>query len=95
MGKLKQVLSTGTAVAVIAILAGCAQTAPADDAIQQINRMSAQERFEQIIKPNTGMSLEMKDSAIDQLDATDEQKTAWKAEIRQAAPATGETPASR
>lgn len=62
--------------------AGCSEPRPAEDVTKQIQALPADQRFA-MIKSDKVMSLSMKDIAIDNLPASDDQKKAWKAEIRQ------------
>jgi hypothetical protein len=53
--------------------------------VEQVQKMPPEQRF-QLIKENTGMSWPMKEQAIDNLPVSDEQKAAWKAELRKESP---------
>lgn len=64
------------------LLPGCSEPRPAEDITKQIQAMPADQRFA-MIKNDKVMSPSMKDIAIDNLPVSDEQKKAWKAEIRQ------------
>ncbi|MFN3730011.1 MAG: hypothetical protein ACK4XJ_09895 [Fimbriimonadaceae bacterium] len=65
-------------------MVGCADNGPAhaENVTEQIQKMKPEDRFE-LIKSNTGMSIQMKDKAIDGLPVSEEQKQAWKDELRQ------------
>ncbi|MBL8088646.1 MAG: hypothetical protein JNM85_11325 [Chthonomonas sp.] len=74
-------------------VAGCAKDAnPAEDVNAQIQALPAEERF-QMIKNDTVLTLEQKDIAVDNLPITDQQKTDYKAKLREAAPAGASTAA--
>ena len=62
--------------------AGCASNGPAygEDVTAQIKALPAEQRY-QLIKTAGGMSKAMKEKAIDELTASDEQKAKWKAEL--------------
>jgi hypothetical protein len=85
---MRQILIAALAAASFGVLSGCAENGPAhgESVTSQIQSMPADQRF-QMIKQNTGMSLPMKDKAIDNLPVPDDQKAKWKEEIRGAAPA--------
>lgn len=72
-------------------LVGCSDNGPAygENVSEQIQNMKPEDRFE-LIKTNTGMSIQMKDKAIDGLPVSEEQKQVWKDELRQS-----ETPEAR
>lgn len=73
------------AIASLGITAGCADNGPAtgENVAADFQKLPAEERFA-TIKSNTGMGLAMKDAAIDGLPVSQEQKAAWKKEIREA-----------
>jgi hypothetical protein len=63
-------------------IAGCGNgPAHAENVTAQIKSMSPEDRFA-LIRDNTGMSRPMKERAIDDLPVSEEQKSAWKAELK-------------
>lgn len=79
-----RIFLTALAIASLGFAAGCAENGPAtgENVAAEFQKLPAEERFA-AIKVNTGMGLAMKDAAIDQLPVSQEQKAAWKKEIRE------------
>lgn len=92
---INRILFIGLLTISLGLLGGCSDNGPAtgENVAAEFQKLPAEERFE-AIKANTGMGTAMKDAAIDNLPVSQEQKDAWKKEIREApaAPAPGGRP---